>query len=96
MFQKVGYGGGPIFKVVQSVKKGVLNRAVDTLRRQGEKGAQAPFDAKCVKFWLEIHQGPAVCTEKHFYCNMRITFEPNVTQRSVASQNYHKSKACLP
>ena len=37
MFQKVGYGGGPIFKVVQSVKKGVLNRAVDTLRRQGVK-----------------------------------------------------------
>ena len=25
MFQKVGSGGGPIFKVVKSVKKGVLN-----------------------------------------------------------------------
>ena len=37
MFQNAGYGGGPIFKVVQSVKKGVLNRAVDTLRRQGVK-----------------------------------------------------------
>ena len=27
---------------------------------------------------------------------MLITFEPNVAQRSVASQNDHKSKACLP
>ena len=25
-----------------------------------------------------------------------ITFEPKVAQRSVASQNDHKSKACLP
>ena len=34
--------------------------------------------------------------EKHFYFKMLITFEPNVAQRSVASQNDHKSKACLP
>ena len=34
--------------------------------------------------------------EKHFYLKMLITFEPNVAQRSVASQNDHKSKACLP
>ena len=27
---------------------------------------------------------------------MLVTFEPNVAQRSVASQNDHKSKACLP
>ena len=27
---------------------------------------------------------------------MLITFEPNVAQRSVASQNDHKSMACLP
>ena len=27
---------------------------------------------------------------------MLITFEPKVAQRSVASQNDHKSKACLP
>ena len=32
----------------------------------------------------------------HFYSKMLITFEPNVAQRSVASQNDHKSKACLP
>ena len=76
------------------------------------KGAQAPkrrrlfsrrlfkrrtFDAKCVKFWLE--NSPRSCCmhrEKHFYFKMLITFEPNVAQRSVASQNDHKSKACLP
>ena len=29
MFQKVGYGGGPIFKVVLSVNRGVLNRVVE-------------------------------------------------------------------
>merc|ERR1711949_82542 len=34
--------------------------------------------------------------EKHFYFKMLINFEPNVAQRSVASQNDHKSKACLP
>ena len=34
--------------------------------------------------------------EKHFYFKMLITFEPKVAQRSVASQNDHKSKACLP
>ena len=34
--------------------------------------------------------------EKHFYFKMLITFEPNVAQRSVISQNDHKSKACLP
>ena len=34
--------------------------------------------------------------EKHFYFKMLITFEPNVAQGSVASQNDHKSKACLP
>ena len=34
--------------------------------------------------------------EKHFNFKMLITFEPNVAQRSVASQNDHKSKACLP
>ena len=33
--------------------------------------------------------------EKHFYFKMLITFEPNVAQRSVASQNDHKSKASL-
>ena len=77
-----------------------------------KKGAQAPkrrhlfsrslfkrrtFDAKCVKFWLE--NSPRSCCmhrEKHFYFKMLITFEPNVAQRSVASQNDHKSKACLP
>ena len=90
-------------------------RAVDTLRRQGEKrrtGAyKAPrrhlfsrrlfkrrtFDATCVKFWLE--NSPRSCCmhrEKHFYFKMLITFEPNVAQRSVTSQNDHKSKACLP
>ena len=55
------------------------------------------FDAKCVKFWLE--NSPRSCCmhrEKHFYFKMLITFEPNVAQRSVASQNDHKSKACLP
>ena len=35
-------------------------------------------------------------SEKHFYFKMLVTFEPNVAQRSVASQNNHKSKACLP
>ena len=77
-----------------------------------KKGAQAPkrrhlfsrslfkrrtFDAKCVKFWLE--NSPRSCyinREKHFYFKMLITFQPNVAQRSVASQNDHKSKACLP
>ena len=34
--------------------------------------------------------------ERHFYFKMLITFEPNVAQRSAASQNDHKSKACLP
>ena len=34
--------------------------------------------------------------EKHFYFKMLITFEPKVAQRSVASQNDHKSKACVP
>ena len=34
--------------------------------------------------------------EKHLYFKMLVTFEPNVAQRSVASQNDHKSKACLP
>ena len=34
--------------------------------------------------------------EKHFHFKMLITFEPNVAQRSVASQNDHKSKAGLP
>ena len=34
--------------------------------------------------------------EKHFDFKMLITFEPNVAQRSVASQNDHKSKAGLP
>ena len=55
------------------------------------------FDAKCVKFWLK--NSPRSCCmhrEKHFYFEMLITFEPNVAQRSVASQNDHKSKACLP
>ena len=55
------------------------------------------FDAKCVKFWLK--NSPRSCCmhrEKHFYFKMLITFEPNVAQRSVASQNDHKSKACLP
>ena len=81
-------------------------RAVDTLRRQGEKRRhlfsrslfkRRTFDAKCVKFWLE--NSPRSCCmhrEKHFYFKMLITFEPNVAQRSVASQNDHKSKACLP
>ena len=35
------------------------------------------------------------CTRNIFF-KMLITFEPNVAQRSVASQNDHKSKACLP
>ena len=51
----------------------------------------------CVKFWLENSQRSCCMhREKHFYFKMLITFEPNVAQGSVASQNDHKSKACLP
>ena len=90
---------GRLFKRMQT-------RAVDTLRRQGEKRRhlfsrslfkRRTFDGKCVIFWLE--NSPRSCCmhrEKHFYFKMLITFEPNVAQRSVASQNDHKSKACLP
>ena len=49
------------------------------------------------KFWLENSPRSCCrCREKHFYFKMLVTFEPNVAQRSVASQNDHKSKACLP
>ena len=44
-------------------------------------------------FGCQIYQIPA---EKYFLFKMLITFEPKVAQRSVASQNDHKSKACLP
>ena len=35
------------------------------------------------------------CAFGNVYFKMLITFEPNVAQRSVASQNDHKRKACL-
>ena len=72
------------------------------------KGAQAPkrrrgaafFPGACTRPVRSLYEA---CTrpvrglyEKHFYFKMLITFEPNVAQRSVASQNDHKSKACLP
>ena len=52
---------------------------------------------KYVKFWLENSpRSYFMHREKHFYFKMLITFEPNVAQRSVASQNDQKSKVCLP
>ena len=72
------------------------------------KGAQAPkrrqgaafFPGACTRHVRGLYE---TCKrpvrglyEKHFYFKMLITFEPNVAQRSVASQNDHKSKACLP
>ena len=70
-------------------------------RRQGA----AFFPGACTR---RLYEAPVrglyeACTrpvrslsEKHFYFKMLVTFEPNVAQRSVASQNDHKSKACLP
>ena len=68
------------------------------------KGAQSPKRRQGSAFFTRPVQGLyEACTrpvrglyEKHFYFKMLITFEPNVAQRSVASQNDHKSKACLP
>ena len=63
------------------------------------KSAQAPKRRQGAAFFpgalYEACTRP-VRYEKHFYFKMLITFEPNVAQRSVASQNDHKSKACLP
>ena len=44
-------------------------------------------------FGCQIYQIPA---EKYFLFKMLITFDPKVAERSVASQNDHKSKACHP
>ena len=74
-------------------------RAVDTLRCQGEKRRQgaAFFPGACKRHLYEACTRPVrSLSEKHFYFKMLVTFEPNVAQRSVASQNDHKSKACLP
>ena len=48
------------------------------------------------RFWLKNPPRSCWHGEKHFYFKMLITFEPKVAQRSVASQNDHKSKACVP
>ena len=62
-------------------------------RRQGA----AFFPGACKRHLYEACTRPVrSLSEKHFYFKMLVTFEPNVAQRSVASQNDHKSKACLP
>ena len=51
------------------------------------------FSGQFSRFWLSIYQ---ITAEKYVLFKMLITFEPKVAQRSVASQNDHKSKACHP
>ena len=72
-------------------------RAVDTLRRQGEKRRTGAYKAPRRRLFFQACTRPVQgLYEKHFYFKMLIAFEPNVAQRSVATQNDHKSKACLP
>ena len=70
-----------------------------------KKGAEAPEAPEAPPFFQAPVKG--TCTRpvrglyeasprNIFYFKMLVTFEPNVAQRSVASQNDHKSKACLP
>ena len=62
------------------------------------KGAKAPpfFQAPVRGLYEACTKPVRGLYEKHFYFKMLITFEPNVAQRSVASQNDQKSKVCLP
>ena len=62
------------------------------LSHAGEK----PFACKKCKNSCRQSHDLKTHMKTHFYFKMLITFEPNVAQRSVASQNDHKSKACLP
>ena len=62
------------------------------LSHAGEK----PFPCKKCKNSCRQSHDLKTHMKTHFYFKMLITFEPNVAQRSVASQNDHKSKVCLP